>query len=178
MIHIAKLMAGAIAIAAAGGCVTNPTLQVTYETSPPGGAVYEGTRFWGYGPITLQYPGGASVLLAGQCLTLNAITVRWASGATVTNEGTRVCPADGLTHQYLVQRPVDAPGLDIDLKFAELQLQRSMLEQQAAAAERAAVYGAIAEQNRAAAERRQATTPVYCDGQINGDRVDAVCQRL
>lgn len=133
----------AVALCTAGfvsGCASAPALQVTYHSDPEGATLYEGTRLWGYTPMSLTYPGAAMAFSRGECLTLNPTTVRWASGAEASISGLKVCPAQGPYQQFVFIRPNEVPGREIDAQFALQVLQNAALAQQAAAQERAALY--------------------------------------
>lgn len=109
------------------GCAS--TLQVTYYSDPLGAALYEGGRFWGYTPVTLQYPGANTSLQSGQCQILNPLSVRWSSGAEASIQNLQACPTNGYNQQFSFIRPSNIPGREFDVQFA-LERERIALMQQ------------------------------------------------
>ncbi len=115
------------------GCVSivQHPLQMTYHSDPEGATLYQGGTRFGYTPVTLTYQDVSYLFRAGNCLTLQPVQVRWASGAAATVTGLKGCPAQGYWQQYSILRPTDTPGADIDANFA-LQLERNGIQQQQA----------------------------------------------
>jgi hypothetical protein len=129
-----------LAISAAG-CVSiiQHPLQMTYHSDPEGATLYQGTTRLGYTPITLTYQDVSYIFRAGNCIALQPVQIRWASGAAAAVTNLKGCPAQGYRQQYSILRPTNAPGADIDANFA-VQLQRNgILEQQADAQDAIAV---------------------------------------
>lgn len=143
------VLAGALT----GGCVTPRVLNMTYHSDPEGATLYEGGRLWGYTPLTLTYPGGRAAFARNECLSLNPMQVRWASGVTASITNLQACPATGLLQQYVFVRPASAPGADIDANFA-IQLQRNgVMQQQADGQDATAVAEFLRSQNAATRSR-------------------------
>jgi hypothetical protein len=63
-----------------------------------------------------------------QCVRINPVQVRWASGVTVSRDDLQVCPQSGFSQQYVFLRPA-APGAEVDANFA-LQLQGNAIQAQ------------------------------------------------
>ena len=123
------------------GCVSiiQHPLQMTYHSDPEGATLYQGTTRLGYTPITLTYQDISYIFRSGNCIALQPVQIRWASGAAATVTNLKGCPAQGYRQQYSILRPTNAPGADIDANFA-VQLQRNgILEQQADAQDAIAV---------------------------------------
>jgi hypothetical protein len=102
-----------IVLATLCGCATGPAqAKLTYETAPDGAEIFEGGRSLGVAPVTRTYQGvGASTQI-----TTPDVTAVWPSGAKTTFF--TILPA-GSDRQATLQRPADAPGLQIDLDNAE-----------------------------------------------------------
>lgn len=99
-----------------GACSTQ--VQVIYQSSPPGAAVYQGGQLLGNAPVVVPYQLTDADRRNGYKV-IDAVSVKWESGAEASIPGLN---AD-LTHlslnqQYTFQRP-NVPGLDADLKKAE-----------------------------------------------------------
>jgi hypothetical protein len=162
-----RLLALLSAALLAGGCST--VLKVTYQSDPPGAAVYQGSQLFGYTPVTLEYQVTDEDRRAGT-KRLQGTRVKWASGATASID---VLTADlrllGLTQQFTFERP-DVPGRDIDLRYA-LEIERMNLQRQQASAEA----------NRAFWESLRANTPpprqtVNCTSTAIGNMVTTNCR--
>jgi len=95
------------------GCATEPTgAKLTYETSPAGATIYEGTRSLGVAPVTQSYPAAAN---GGQIRTPE-VTAVWPSGARTTF-WTFLKPGDD--NVTTLARPANAPNLQADLDNAQ-----------------------------------------------------------
>ena len=142
-----------IAVLQLAGCVSivQHPLQMTYHSDPEGATLYQDSTRFGYTPVTLTYQDVSYIFRAGNCLALQPVQIRWASGAAASVSNLKACPAQGYRQQYSILRPTNAPGADIDANFA-LQLQRNgILQQQADAADASAVAEYIKAQNAAKA---------------------------
>jgi len=136
----------ALSLFALAGCVTTrPVLNMTYHSDPEGATLYEGAQLRGHTPATLNYLGGEARFRQNQCVLLNPMQVRWASGAVSSVSNLQMCPAMGWAQQYLFVRP-NVPGAEFDANFAlqqqgnAIQLQRNgVLQQQADAQDATAV---------------------------------------
>lgn len=123
---------------AVGGCASIPPNQAhtTFYTQPPGAMLYEGDTAWGMAPQKRIF-----ALLPGQtALVSRPITAIWPSGAKVTSQ-VRMNP--GSEQQYTFSRPMDAPGLDKDMAFANQLKQTAIAQQQADAAKSMATAAMI-----------------------------------
>jgi hypothetical protein len=128
-------------VLALAGCATplqpNQT-QLTFLSEPPGAMFYEGETAWGVAPqvrIYTSYNGTTKT---------NAVTAIWSSGArkTMTFNFTL-----GEKQIATFSRPPNAPGLNIDLAFAERLRQGDE-------ASRAAGSAAIADVIRASQQKK------------------------
>lgn len=120
-------------------------LRITYISDPLGALVVDSAgKAWGRAPVTLAYPGAVAMFAQAQCVHPWPITMRWPSGAQQTIKP-EACSGNGLDLQRLVERPKDAPGIDLDVQFAAA-------EEQARAAREAATAQAQAARDVAAAE--------------------------
>jgi hypothetical protein len=95
------------------GCATEPTgAKLTYETSPAGATIYEGSRSLGVAPVTQSYPAAAT---GGQIRTPE-VTAVWPSGARTTFWTFLKAGDDNVT---TLARPANAPNLQADLDNAQ-----------------------------------------------------------
>src|ERR1700734_2128164 len=115
MFKVAALGGGGLALCA--GCATNRALTMTYLPSPEGASLYEGGRFLGYTPMTLTYDDSRATFARNECLQLNSMHVRWASGVVAAAPGLQACPKPGLSQQFVFYRP-NLPGADKDANYA------------------------------------------------------------
>ena len=153
-----------------GGCST--MLKVTYQSDPPGAAVYQGSELYGYTPLTLEYEVTEEDKRQGAKL-LQGTSVKWASGAAAN---VPTLTADirqfGLTQQFTFQRPDSFPGRDIDVRVF-LEMQKIQIMKQQAKAERDKAFW---EALRAA---QPATQPVQrmtnCTSTVVGNTVQTNC---
>jgi hypothetical protein len=128
MLKVAAL--GGIVFALCAGCATNRALNMTYLSSPEGASLYEGGRFLGYTPMTLTYQDSLTAFARNECLHLNSMHVRWASGVVASAPDLKACPNPGFSQQFVFNRP-ELPGADIDTNYAA-QLERDpALQEQA-----------------------------------------------
>lgn len=115
------------------GCAT--PLRMTYTSIPPGAALYQGSTFFGYCPVTLEYNPSRYDVNTGRMM-LQEVTAVWSSGAKVQ---TGMIQADLRQHgfnQYLsLPRPADVPGAEIDAQFA-IELERNAIMHQQLANQR------------------------------------------
>ena len=85
------------------GCATEPAgAKLTYETSPAGATIYEGSRSLGVAPVTQSYPAAAN---GGQIRTPE-VTAVWPSGAKTTFWTFLKAGDDNIT---TLARPANAP---------------------------------------------------------------------
>lgn len=154
-----------------GACASK--LTVTYQSDPPGAALYQGTQMFGYTPISLEYQLTDTDRKSGTKL-LQGTTVKWASGASAQ---VPTLSADlnkfGLNQQFTFQRPDGYPGRDTDMQFAlELQKLAIMREQTQAQQDQAywQMVNALNQQKRA-----QQRTPTNCTSTLIGNIVQTNC---
>ncbi|HSY07699.1 MAG TPA: hypothetical protein VK820_04085 [Steroidobacteraceae bacterium] len=136
-----------IAFGLCAGCVSTPVLKMTYHSDPEGATLYEGGRLLGFTPVTLTYPDGRTAFARNECLPLNSMHVRWASGVVASNTSLQACPARGFVQAYMFVRPPDAPGADIDAHYALRLLQNGELRQKANSQDATVVAESIRSQN-------------------------------
>jgi hypothetical protein len=117
------------------GCAKQ--LAVTYMSDPPGATLYQGQENFGYTPKTLYYKISVENKERGK-MTLQGMSVRWASGATASSPSVIVDLSIGANQQLTFLRPESVAGREIDIQFA-LELERLRLAQQQADAQRAAM---------------------------------------
>jgi hypothetical protein len=110
---------GGLMFALFAGCATTgPVLSMTYLSDPAGASLYEGARLLGYTPVTLTYQDSRTAFAHKECLRLNSLHVRWASGVVASAPNLQACPGPGYSQQYLFKRPADVPGLEADVDYA------------------------------------------------------------
>ena len=117
------------------GCTTQ--LALTYVSDPPGAMVYQDQQILGYAPKTLYYKVREEDKKRGQ-ITLQGISVQWASGATAIATSIVADLSKGLSQQFTFIRPANVAGREADVQFA-LELERLRLAQQQVDAQRAAL---------------------------------------
>lgn len=132
-------------------------LTITYHSDPAGATLYanENQQTFGYAPVKLKYKVTKGFSSGKECMTIQPVMVRWASGAEASVSTITACPQQGGNQQFTLVRPTGVEGRELDVQFA-LQLQQiALLRQQARAAQSAAFwqnYAAtldrIREQNR------------------------------
>jgi hypothetical protein len=128
MLKVAAL--GGVVIALCAGCATNRALTMTYLSNPEGASLYEGGRFLGYTPKTLTYDDSRAAFARNECLRLDSMHVRWASGVVASAPELKACPQPGFSQQFVFNRP-DLPGAEVDTNYAA-QLERNpALQEQA-----------------------------------------------
>lgn len=103
-----------------GGCASNNTLRVTYQSDPPGAEIFQavpgGIQSSGYLPLTVEYGVDAKDHREGYIIGQD-IEVRWVSGARVFLDNIK-WPLNGGPKIYTFIRPKQFPGYEEDLKFA------------------------------------------------------------
>jgi hypothetical protein len=137
MLKLAAL--GGIAFTLCAACATTgPVLSMTYLSDPEGASLYEGGRLLGFTPMSLTYQAGRAAFARNECLRLNSMHVRWASGVVAAAPNLQACPAPGFSQQYVFTRPPDLPGAEVDAEYAA-ELDRNPLLQQQASTQDASV---------------------------------------
>ncbi len=138
-----------VVLLSSAGCSTS-TLYVTYLSHPPGAALYENDRVFGYCPLILEYNITQEDRQRGY-MVLRGLTARWVSGASATVPSVQANLNNGTSQQFTFLRPEGAEGLQTDLQFA-LDLERNRILQQQADAQRSQafwqMYNAVINQNQ------------------------------
>ena len=122
-------IAGAARISAA-------ELTVTYQSDPPGAALYFGEKFYGYTPVSLKYEITRSQKEQGS-MSLAGMSVKWASGAEASLPYLTADLKNGKRQQFTFRRP-NVQGRETDMQIALQMQQLSLMKQQANAAQAAA----------------------------------------
>lgn len=146
-------------------------LYVTYYSDPPGAALYEGERAFGYCPMTLEYTISGEDRKRGFTI-LRGTTVRWVSGAKANIEQLRADLKNGTSQQFTFIRPEGFDGLHIDASFA-LELERNnILQRQAEALDDQAFW----QMYNSVMTQQQLSKPRSCSSYIVGNTVQTSCQ--
>jgi hypothetical protein len=153
-----KIVASAIASLLLG-CSTLPpnSVELKIESTPSSAAVFAPTgKMMGVTPFTLVYQLTPGDMTAGGVHGGNATAV-WYSGArAVVNTDFRLNGLTSGTVTFTFNRPLDAPGVMQDVKFAEDRQRKESVESQAGWA---AIGEVIAERNRQKAALPPLTVP-------------------
>jgi hypothetical protein len=101
------------------------SLSVTYFSDPAGATIYANNQqqTFGYAPVKLKYKVSKGFSSGNDCMQLQPVMVRWASGAEASVSMLRVCPQQGGNQQFTLVRPTGVAGRELDVQFA-LQLQQ------------------------------------------------------
>ncbi len=147
-----KKMTSTLALAASclilAGCASGPQgAKLTYETSPPGATLYEGSQSLGIAPVTKSYPSAGE----GAQIRTAEVTAVWPSGAKTTF-WTFLKPGDD--NVTTLSRPANAPNLQADLDNAQQ-------------------YASAEERLKAQQKRDQARASARCQAQTTGGGVVA-----
>ncbi len=98
------------------GCAAGPALppsaQMTYLTNPDGAMLFEAGKAIGEAPVTRQH------VAAGDATSVRTplVTAVWPSGA---KESFYAIVPPGSDREATIQRPANAPGLEVDLAHAK-----------------------------------------------------------
>ena len=115
----------ATAAFAVGGCASAYTLNVT--ASPDGATISQNGRVLGQAPLAVSFDADPNYQQGG-CLRAQGVKATWTSGASASSTPViRLCHP--VSHVHL-ERPVDAPGLNTDLRIAELRAEQKMIQQE------------------------------------------------
>lgn len=134
LIAMVLLAVYAVTLAAAGP----RSLTVTYYSDPAGATLYanQNQQSFGYAPAKLKYKVSKGFRDGKECMTLQPVMVRWASGAEASVSTITACPQNGGNQQFTLVRPTGVEGRELDVQFA-LQLQElALVREQARAARR------------------------------------------
>jgi hypothetical protein len=180
----------ALALCLLSGCAG--TLNVTYDSDPPGAVLYQGQQRVGYTPYTLRYQVSDEEKTRGYKV-LAGTSARWMSGAVAEVSSLEVdLKRYGYSPRYTFRRPADVPGREADERFSlELERTRAIHRQATAQEEQAAAQRrqAVAQEEQAAAQRRQAAaqedraraeryrmpSPTNCTSSVWGNTVNTSC---
>ena len=92
-------------------------IKLSIYSEPTGATIIESGRIMGQAPLILYYEANAEEIKFEQ-MRINALTAKWASGATVTNDPEWLNTSSS-AYELTLRRPAYAAGLDIDLQYAE-----------------------------------------------------------
>ena len=112
------------------GCAS-PVYYLSISTYPEGAKLsYQGSnQAIGTAPTVLTYPVDARYMSNG-CYKAAGFAATWMSGAKAASEPVvLLCHGVGTQHSLILQRPASIPGLDGDMRIAELHL-KHRLEQE------------------------------------------------
>jgi hypothetical protein len=112
---------GAVALSGCAHTLDPDTMYMNVYTDPVGGRV----AYWngkehvaiGFSPQTVKYTITPAHRKTGS-MTLSAVQIQWASGASASSGTIRADLAIGNQQKITVRRPAGAPGLDVDFGFA------------------------------------------------------------
>ena len=172
-----KSVFAAFSLTVLAGCATSTLLNVTYHSDPQGAALYEGGRFFGYTPVTLQYPLAHLTMETGQCVAVQPLAVRWASGAEASIENLQACPINGYFQQFSFIRPTGVAGREMDVQFALERERLAIMQQQANAQEMAnlsALFWQLNQQTQQIYNRP--SNSVNCTTQVFGSTIQTSCR--
>jgi hypothetical protein len=152
-------------------CMTS----VTYSSNPPGAYISSIKTGKGHGvaPVTLYYEVNSnSPKHTNGCYLLDGLRAQWVSGAYKDFDTVWACKIGGF-HSITFDRPVDLPGLDKDLIFAN-QLEATKNANSARNADAwATFFRAISATQTPPVQSLTPTRPLYLRGQsyINGNNM-------
>lgn len=151
-----------LALAPSASFARDVTVTLVVYSDPVGATVYAngGEQRMGYSPMKLKFkfPSSRWSTTSG-CRTVQAIKVRWASGAEASVEHVTLCPESGKSQQLTFLRPKEIPGVEMDAAFA-LEIERGIAAQEAAV--EAVIIPPVG-------------TPVTCHSQVIGNQVFTNC---
>ena len=95
-------------------------LTVTYYSDPAGATLYanQSQQSFGYAPTKLKYKVSKGFSSGSECMTLQPVMVRWASGAEASISTITACPQNGGNQQFTLVRPTGVEGRELDVQFA------------------------------------------------------------
>ena len=124
-----KTIAFVLMLAALAGCASTYTLTVT---AAPEGAMlaFQDGNAIGEAPVTLTYNADPTYM-SGSCFRVMGVTATWTSGAQSRSAPVLPICGSGAAHRMVhLNRPADAPGMDVDLKVAEMRLAERLSEEE------------------------------------------------
>jgi len=163
-------------LALVAGCATPPnTADLEFESIPAGAAVFSpsGTML-GITPFSMELPLSKEQI-AANVVRLGAGTAVWYSGAKTQFDFD--FNLNGLTSgnvKYRIQRPVDAPGVMQDVKFAEDRSRQATADSNAG-------WGALADIIRQRTVQRASAAPIsdpLASPTIGKPTIECVSQKI
>lgn len=142
--------------------------KVVVKTVPEGAEVFEqsssGRKSFGRAPVALEYDIGAFKRIAATsqdgCMSTIALAAEWPSGVRSTAEKMRICGEVKNGEVRVIERPADAPGLQVDQNFAAAlileRIRKENNDQQSLQIQRAQEQAIEAQQRMAQETQRQA----------------------
>lgn len=165
----------AISLIAVPLMATAKDVKLTYVTMPAGASLIQEGQILGETPYTLTYKVPDKWK---ECVTLRSVTLRWVSGAEIT-DGVTVCPKNGKKQQVQFDRPSGVPGLDVDAGYAVQLRQLESMEKRRRSEEYArfeALMRGIREDNAAQERTLAAQRALHCISQVVGNVITTTCR--
>jgi len=110
------------------GCAQK-NLKLIYNSDPYGAMLYEGKKSIGYTPVQVAYSLNEEDVNRGYFI-IKGKNVRWVSGATKAVENIKINLSNGFNQEYTFVRPKNAPGQNLDTKFAAELIKANIMQQQ------------------------------------------------
>ena len=164
------------ALAVAGAAQLHAAeLTVTYQSDPPGAALYQGPTFMGYTPLTLRYALSKEERKGTRYLPY--MRVLWASGASAETSNLHADVGRvGLRQVFTFQRP-NVEGREADMQIAIQMQQLALMKRQANAAQ-AEAYAQRQQQfwnQLAQSFARSHPRPTNCTSVLIGNIIQTNC---
>ena len=157
------------------GCAVNQ-VTVTYYSDPPGAAVYEGQKAFGFTPVKV-FVSIPPEMQKSRIIRINETKAVWASGAYSTVPYIELDLQQNSNFYFTFIRP-NVPGREADLNFA-LQLERNRILQQQAQAQtdQAAMqaYGVLLNSFNRPTYSPNYNKSLNCTSNINGNYIYTDC---
>lgn len=146
---------------------------VVVKTVPEGAEIVEeassGNKVWGRSPIQLTYEVGAYKRIVANsqdsCMLSRNFVAHWPSGVRSKAEKFSFCGEIGKEEIRVIERPVDAPGLQVDQNFAAAlileRIRKENNDQQAQQVQRAQDQANQVQQRLAQEAQRQAEQDAF-----------------
>lgn len=167
------------------GCATHSTLTVSSQ--PSGAYITEigSGKAYGVTPIVVKYDSKAisGYKDATGCYLVRGFDAKWISGASATSgQSIRLCGSNISAYTYHFNRNTNAPGLDKDIDFAMKQSALRAQQQQAQAAQDAAILQALTLMQASQPKPMQPSpppgqiAPFTCNSYAIGTQVQTNCR--
>ncbi len=167
------------------GCATHSTLTVSSQ--PSGAYITEiaSGKAYGLTPFVVKYDAKAMTGYkdATGCYLVRGFDAKWISGASATSGQTiRLCGGNTGAYTYQFSRDTNTPGLEKDIDFAMKQSAIRAQQQQAQAAQDAAMLQAFSIMQASQPKPIQAPpppaqiTPFTCNSYSLGSQVQTNCR--